>query len=180
MDVLAVIEGGLNSPIAGVLIGGIISLIAQRVAARASLGEQKSMLYIRERIQHYYRINDLLFELDEALSSYAEAPVRPGENLSADEVLKRDRQGVEAFEKIISLSSTIGNEGRKIGVIGSERVALQLNKIIETLNILLVKQAENAVYRNGLFVQSLHDEYVARIVKMSEEMIRLMHEELES
>ena len=102
MEVLAVIEDGLNSPIAGVLIGGAITLIAQRMAARASLREQKSMLFAREKVQHYYRINDLLFELDEALSSYASAPVRPGENLSDDEMRERDMQGVEALEKIIN------------------------------------------------------------------------------
>ncbi|WP_270256572.1 hypothetical protein [Collinsella intestinalis] len=180
MEVLAVIEDGLNSPIAGVLIGGAITLIAQRMAARASLREQKSMLFAREKVQHYYRINDLLFELDEALSSYASAPVRPGENLSDDEMRERDMQGVEALEKIINLASAISNEGMKARVVGSRRVALQLDKVTETLNTLMTKQAENAIYQNGLFVQSLHDGYVAKIVEMSEEMVRLMHEELES
>lgn len=48
------------------------------------------------------------------------------------------------------------------------------------LNTFLAKHAENAICRNGLFVQSLYSEYLAKIVMMSEEMVRLMYEELES
>lgn len=47
------------------------------------------------------------------------------------------------------------------------------------LNTFLAKHAENAICRNGLFVQSLYSEYVTKIVMMSEGIARLMHEELE-
>lgn len=49
------------------------------------------------------------------------APVsrhRDADILSADEVRDRDVQGAEAIETINNLSSSIGNEGRKIKVVG--------------------------------------------------------------
>lgn len=48
------------------------------------------------------------------------------------------------------------------------------------LNTFLSKHAENENRRDGLFLQSLHSENVAKIVMMSEGMARLMREELES
>lgn len=178
MDVLGALEDVLNSQIAGVLIGGVIGLFAQCVAARTSLREQKRLLFVSERVQHYYRINDLLFELDEALSLYAGAAVRPGEDLSEEELRNRDQQGVAALDQIFGLKAAIRNEGKKVRVIGSGRVALQLESIIDTLDTLLISHAENAIHRNGLFSQSLHNEHVAKIAKLSESMVRLMHEEL--
>lgn len=43
---------------------------------------------------------------------------RDADILSADEVRDRDVQGAEAIETINNLSSLIGNEGRKIKVVG--------------------------------------------------------------
>lgn len=56
---------------------------------------------------------------------------------------------------------------------------LAIGQIIETFNTFLPNMQKNAICRDGLFVLSLHSEYVAKIVMMSEGMARLMHEELE-
>lgn len=48
---------------------------------------------------------------------------------------------------------------------------LAIGQIIEMLNTFLAKHAENAICRDGLFVLSLHSEYVAKIVMMSEGML---------
>ena len=52
-------------------------------------------------------------ELIASVSRHTDADI-----LSADEVRDRDTQGAEGIETIINLSSSIGNEGRKIEVVG--------------------------------------------------------------
>ena len=122
--------GGLGWPpqSPGVLIGGLISLIAQYVASRASAKDYRAMLMIQEKIQHLYFVADLLVDLNKALNDCATAPIRPGEEVDEAQAAERDQQGASVVNTIFGVFDQIERGGNKITVIGGKEVVSCLKK----------------------------------------------------
>ena len=177
-ELLATVYKLSSSSIAGVLVGGLISLLAQHVGSRASLRIQRQTILLNEKLGHYYQLADLLVDLDSALKMYAAAPIRKGEVVTEEEAKERDSQGVKAIAKIERISEMADREYKKILVIGSKGIAQKLADILEKLEEYQIKSAENAVYKNGLFEARLHYEYVDELKRSGEQLIKAMNEEL--